>query len=308
MGTPDFAVPSLDILVEHGHEIAAVVTVPDKPAGRGQKLRPSPVKQYAEAKGLPILQPVKLRDPAFVGALEEMAPDLMVVVAFRMLPEMVWSIPKIGTFNLHASLLPDYRGAAPLNWAIINGETQTGATTFFIDKQIDTGNILLKTTLDIPHNWSAGDLHDKLMLQGAALVLETVNGLQAGMLTPKPQDDSLFKHHAPKIHKADCEINWAQDATVVYNFIRGLSPYPTAWTLLGDKIVKIFETEEAGAATGEVGSLEVDTKQGRLWVNCREGKLEIRSLQLQGKKRMTTDDFVRGFKQSLDQFVSSPTP
>ncbi len=224
MGTPDFAVPSLDILVKAGYEIGAVVTVPDKPAGRGQKLRPSPIKAYAESASLPILQPVKLRDPAFIQALQDLQPDLMVVVAFRMLPEMVWSIPRIGTFNLHASLLPDYRGAAPINWVIINGETRTGATTFFIDKQIDTGNMLLKTALDIPLDWTAGDLHDALMVQGAELVLETVKGIAAGQLEAKPQDDSLFQHHAPKIFKENCQINWAQPAQQVYNFIRGLSP------------------------------------------------------------------------------------
>ncbi|MEM8892045.1 MAG: methionyl-tRNA formyltransferase, partial [Bacteroidota bacterium] len=245
MGTPEFSVPSLDILHKNGHEVVAVVTAQDKPAGRGRKIRKSAVKLYAEEEGLKVLQPGKLRDPQFIEALTELNPELMVVVAFRMLPEMVWSIPSIGTFNLHASLLPDYRGAAPINWAIINGEEKTGATTFFIDKKIDTGNLLLQREINIPEDWTAGDLHDDLMVKGAELVLETVQALEAGTVEAKAQDDSLFKNHAPKIFKEDCRIDWNQEAYKVNNFIRGLSPYPTSWTKLGEKVLKVYKAEIA---------------------------------------------------------------
>ncbi|WNJ20950.1 methionyl-tRNA formyltransferase [Pontibacter sp. G13] len=301
MGTPDFAVPSLDILVQAGHEIVAVVTVPDRKAGRGQKIISSPVKQYAESKNLPLLQPEKLRAPEFVQALEDLAPDLMIVVAFRMLPEMVWSIPKIGTFNLHASLLPDYRGAAPINWAIINGEKVTGATTFFIDKKIDTGNLLMSTKVEIPENWTAGDLHDELMVSGAKLVLETVKGLEAGALTPKPQDESAFKHHAPKIFKEDCRIDWSQSTESVYNKIRGLSPYPAAWTELAGKPVKLYRASKVIENHGtETGTIRI--AQG-LEVATSDGWIRIEELQIAGKKRMKTEDFLRGHKGDLDKMV-----
>ncbi|MEL6696334.1 MAG: methionyl-tRNA formyltransferase [Bacteroidota bacterium] len=299
MGTPEFSIPTLDILVQAGYEISAVVTAPDKPAGRGNKLRPSPIKTFALSKGLPVLQPVKLRDPAFIEELEAIAPDLMVVVAFRMLPEMVWSIPKIGTFNLHASLLPDYRGAAPINWVLINGEKQTGLTTFFIDKQIDTGSLLLRTAVDIPYEWTAGDLHDRMMVQGAELVLKTVKGLEAGSLTAQPQDESLYQHPAPKIFKEDCRINWDQPQDSVYHFIRGLSPYPTAFTMLEDKIFKVFKAREATGDAAQPGTLKVENDQ--LFVACQEGWLELLEIQLQGKKRISAGDFVRGYRGSLEK-------
>lgn len=299
MGTPDFANPTLEILVENDYEVVAVVTGPDRPAGRGKKLQPSPVKVCAEKLSIPVLQPEKLRNPEFVQALKDLKPDLAVVVAFRMLPEVVWSIPKMGTLNLHAALLPDYRGAAPINWVIINGETKTGATTFLIDKKIDTGAILLKTELDILPEWNAGDLHDEMMVRGADLVLKTVKALEAGEVTPQPQDHSAFTHPAPKIFKEDCRIDWSKDIEQIHNFVRGLSPYPTAWTTLNDKKIKVFATrplfrEPQGAA----GTVIVEGH--RLLVNCADGQIEITELQMEGKKRLATDIFMRGFKEELD--------
>lgn len=307
MGTPDFSVPCLDKILQAGYEVTAVVTVPDRPSGRGRKLRPSPVKQYALEHGLTVLQPEKLRDPEFHAQLEVAAPDLMVVVAFRMLPEIVWSMPTIGTFNLHASLLPDYRGAAPINWAIINGETKSGATTFMIDKKIDTGNLMLQQEVDIPSEWTAGDLHDSLMILGADLVLETVKGLEAGKLEARPQDESLYKNKAPKIFKEDCEISWTQPAATIHNLIRGLSPYPAAWTAYGDQSVKVFLsqlTHEPMAGT-EAGSVRISDDRSQLFVACADEWLEIVSLQMPGKKRMPTADFLRGFKDELTSFTSS---
>lgn len=295
MGTPEFAVPSLDRLVSAEYEIPFVVTVPDKPAGRGQQLRPSPVKVYAQEKQIPVLQPEKLRDPEFIAALEAAQPDLIVVVAFRMLPEVVWKIPRLGTFNLHSSLLPEYRGAAPINWAVINGERTSGVTTFLIDEKIDTGNILLQHKMDIPEEWTAGDLHDQLMETGADLVLETVFGLENGSLHAVPQIHSLAVHHAPKIFKEDCHIHWDQPAVKVRNLIRGLSPYPAAWTLLEGKILKIFYATLTGETTDQPsGSFVSDGKTLRF--ACEDQWLEITDLQMEGKKRMKTEDFLRGFK------------
>ena len=305
MGTPEFAVPSLDILLQAGHEIVAVVTAPDKPAGRGRKLRPSPVKEYAVEKNLPVLQPVKLRDPEFIAALEAAKPDLMVVVAFRMLPKMVWEIPSKGTFNLHSSLLPDYRGAAPINWAVINGEAKSGVTTFMIDEKIDTGNILMQSETEVPKEWSAGDLHDHLMVIGAELVKETVAGLEAETLTPVPQDNTKAIHKAPKIFKEDCRINWDQPSEIVYNFIRGLSPYPTAWTTLNEKSLKLFQTrmveEDTLLPTDKPGTVQYDEKS--LKVACQDQWLEVVELQIAGKKRMKTGDFLRGFKEELQELA-----
>jgi methionyl-tRNA formyltransferase len=275
MGTPEFAVPSLKTLHEFGYEIVAVVTVPDKPAGRGRKLRPSAVKEYALAHDLPILQPVKLRDPAFVSSLQDLRPDLMVVVAFRMLPKMVWEIPRMGTFNLHASLLPDYRGAAPINWVLINGERETGLTTFLIDEKIDTGNILLQEKVEIPTSWNAGDLHDHMMEKGSRLVLKTAQELDGARLIPHKQDESLYRHKAPKIQKEDCRIDWSRSSVEVYNHIRGLSPYPTAWTTLAGQGVKVFQAqpEEGLDFEGEAGQIHLI--DGRLWVQCGLGSVEL---------------------------------
>ena len=304
MGTPDFAVPSLDKILQAGYEVTAVVTAPDRPAGRGRQLRPSPVKQYALDHNLTVLQPEKLRDAAFHEQLRIAAPDLMVVVAFRMLPEIVWSMPTIGTFNLHASLLPDYRGAAPINWAIINGETRSGATTFLIDKEIDTGNILLQETVEIPPEWDAGDLHDALMETGAGLVLQTVKGLEAGTLTARPQDENLFVHKAPKIFREDCEIHWDRPAKSIHNLIRGMSPYPAAWTAYGDEQIKVY----ASAITDQPAETVPGTVRitdGRMLVSCCDKWLEILNLQMPGKKRMATADFLRGFKGELQSFTAS---
>ncbi len=299
MGTPEFAIPSLRVLADHGLDVVGVVTAPDRPSGRGQQLTPSPVKEYALQRGIPVLQPEKLKDPAFLEAFAALRPDLAVVVAFRMLPEVVWAMPTRGTLNLHAALLPDYRGAAPLNWAVINGETKTGATTFFIDQQIDTGGILLKTEVEIPHDWSAGDLHDVMMERGAELVLETVLAIQAGTVQPQPQDEGAFLHPAPKIFKEDCRIDWQRPAADLYNFVRGLSPYPTAWTTLGGKVLKIFKvTEGEQTIEGKPGTLFLSGKN-ELWVQCGDGSLRIDSLQLEGKKRMETAAFLLGHREEL---------
>ena len=303
MGTPEFSIPSLDILVKAGYDIVAVVTAPDRPAGRGRKLRPSPVKEYAITKNIPILQPEKLRNPEFIEKLKELSPDLMVVVAFRMLPEMVWSIPHLGTFNLHASLLPDYRGAAPINWVLINGEKSSGATTFLIDHKIDTGNLLLQEEVEIPFEWNAGDLHDCLMEKGAELVLRTVQGLGSGSLTAKPQDESLFQHKAPKIFKEDCKIDWNQPALQAYNLIRGLSPYPAAWTTVNNLSLKILKASLTGIRSKrEAGSLQIENDQSIL-ISCADEWLKIEELQLQGKKRMKTADFLRGFRDTWTKVV-----
>jgi methionyl-tRNA formyltransferase len=297
MGTPDFAVPSLAILQQSQHEVVAVVTAPDKPSGRGRQLRPTPVKAAAAAHGLEVLQPEKLRQEAFVSRLQALQPDLMVVVAFRMLPEVVWSIPTIGTFNLHASLLPDYRGAAPINWVLINGEVRSGATTFFIDRQIDTGHLLLQTEVDIPRHWNAGDLHDHLMEVGAELVLRTVQGLVDGTLGPQPQDDRLARHRAPKLFKADCRIDWAQPAERLYHFIRGLSPYPTAWTTLEEQNLKVYRAEVSGRSDAAApGTAVAQPQDGRLEVATGEGWIQLLEIQLPGKKRVAVEDFLRGYK------------
>ena len=297
MGTPDFAVPSLEILHKH-HHVQAVVTVPDKPAGRGRKLRTSPVKDFALRNNIPVFQPEKLRDENFIRKMQSLKPDLMVVVAFRMLPKQVWSIPRSGTFNLHASLLPQYRGAAPINHAIINGETVTGNTTFFIDDKIDTGNILLQEEIAIEANDTAGDLHDKLMISGAVLTLETVNGLEKGEITPKPQKEAGELKTAPKIFKEDCLIDWNQDAAHITNKIRGLSPYPTAWTKAyyegNETSLKIFK---AGFYPKEhnktPGKINPENKEF-IEVFVRNGIIRLSDVQAQNKKRMKAKDFING--------------
>lgn len=298
MGTPDFAIPSLRILVEHGYPVVAVVTAPDRPAGRGLQLRPSPVKEYALSQGLKVLQPEKLRDPDFQAELAALEPDLAVVVAFRMLPEAVWRMPRLGTFNLHASLLPDYRGAAPINWAVINGEKRSGATTFFLDKAIDTGQILLQEPIDIPDDWSAGDLHDHLMEMGADLVLKTVRGIEAGDIRPYPQDESVIQHAAPKIFKEHCRIDWQQDATRVRNLVRGLSPFPTAWTTLDGKVLKLYRVALAEGFSDAPGAIRIEG--GRLLIACGSGAVEVQELQLEGKTRMDCATFLRGYKGGSD--------
>ena len=299
MGTPEFAIPTLRRLVEAGHELVAVVTAPHKPAGRGLQLKPSPVKEAAIELGITVLQPEKLKSEAFLAELQALKPELAVVVAFRMLPEVVWKMPSKGTLNLHAALLPDYRGAAPINWAVVNGETKTGATTFFIDQQIDTGDILLKTEIDLPEEWSAGDLYNVLMERDAELVVETVAGIEADTIVPQPQNEIAFVHAAPKIFKDDCRINWNQSSKKIYDFIRGMAPYPTAWTTLSDKSLKIFSSTYSKENVGkEAGEIVIVAKK-EFWVQCAEGAIQIDELQFEGKKRMPASAFLLGFKDEV---------
>jgi len=299
MGTPDFAVASLEALIQSGEQVVAVVTVPDKPAGRGQKIHESAVKILAAQHNIPVLQPVKLRDEAFLTELKSFQADLQVVVAFRMLPEMVWNMPKFGTINVHASLLPQYRGAAPINHAIINGEKESGVTTFLLQHEIDTGNILLSKKVAIKETDNAGDLHDKLMVAGAETLLQTIEQLKAGTLQPKPQDDLIAAaslKHAPKIFKEDCKINWDQPTAQIYNFIRGLSPYPAAFTLLNDKVLKIYRTEKELVNTPTIpGTIETD-KKSFLKIAAQDGYIIIYDLQLEGKKKMNVVDFLKGYR------------
>lgn len=299
MGTPDFAVASLDALIQSGEQVVAVVTVPDKPAGRGQKIHESAVKVYATQHHIPVLQPVKLRDEAFLAELKNYQADLQVVVAFRMLPEVVWNMPKHGTINVHASLLPQYRGAAPINHAIMNGEQESGVTTFLLQHEIDTGNILLAEKVTINETDTAGDLHDNLMVAGARTLLQTIQQLKGGNLQPKSQDDIVPTEtlkHAPKIFKEDCKINWDQPTDVVYNFIRGLSPYPTAFTVLNDKVLKIYKTEkEQTVTTAAPGTIETDQKS-YLKFATQDGYIMVSELQLEGKKKMNVVDFLKGYR------------
>lgn len=305
-GTPDFAVESLRRLVEGGYNIVGVVTMPDKEAGRGHKLLQSPVKQYAIEHGLRLLQPERLKNPQFVEELRSLKADLQIVIAFRMLPEVVWNMPPLGTFNLHASLLPKYRGAAPINWAVINGETETGVTTFFLKHEIDTGDIIQQRRIPIGDNDNVGIVHDKLMMMGADMVIETVDAIINGTVKPIPQDElckaGTEASPAPKIFKDTCKIDWDKTMHEVRNLVRGLSPYPAAWTEITDSTgithtAKIFEVSltdepQAGRPAGEMWS----DKSGRLLVACRDGVISIDQLQLAGKKRMSAADFLRGFR------------
>jgi methionyl-tRNA formyltransferase len=296
MGTPDFAVPSLQILLENGHDIAAVVTAPDKPGGR-LGLQASAVKQFAQQKGLPILQPEKLRNPDFLQALRDLHADLQVVVAFRMLPEVVWNMPPCGTLNLHGSLLPKYRGAAPINWAIIRGEKTTGVTTFLLQHEIDTGDILLQQPISISPNETAGELHDRMMIAGAHLVLETVRRLEQNDLFPQPQPDEEATH-APKLFRETCEINFHQTSQNLHNFIRGLSPYPGAWTTLHGKTFKILRsslpTDTVAKSDKPMGSYATDGKTF-LKVKTLDGFLQLEEVQLEGKKRMSVRELLNGY-------------
>ncbi len=298
LGTPDFAVTSLDALVKSGANIVAVVTAPDKPAGRGMQLQSSPVKKYALQEGIPVLQPERLKHPEFVQQLRSLEADLQVVVAFRMLPEIVWNMPSMGTINVHGSLLPQYRGAAPINWAVMNGELHTGVTTFKLQHEIDTGDILLQEQVIIQEDDTAGTLHDKLMVAGADLLVTTVKGLAAGTLKEVPQQqpaEGVFKH-APKIFREDTQINWHQPVQAVHNHIRGLSPYPAAFTLLKEKQVKVFSVHTETPATGvSPGTFETDHKQ-YLRFAATDGWVYIDELQQEGKKRMSVIDFLRGFR------------
>lgn len=297
MGTPEFAVPSLQILVENGFNVVAVITAPDKPKGRGQKLATSPLKDYAVSQNIPVLQPTNLKNPEFLEELKSYQANLQIVVAFRMLPEVVWDMPEIGTFNLHGSLLPQYRGAAPINWAIMNGEKKTGVTTFFLKHQIDTGNVIFQEEEVIEEDDTVGDLYVRLMEKGSHLVLKTVKAIQAGDYPQLPQDESQEIKHAPKIFKETCKIDWTKSSQEVYDFIRGLSPYPAAWTVLNGTQFKIFRTErlELAKAGNQPGDFSTDNKT-YLHIQSGGNALSITELQMQGKKRMKIEDFLRGNK------------
>jgi len=313
MGTPEFAVETLQALVENEYNVVAVVTQPDKPVGRHQtEMQPSEVKKYAVAHGLPVLQPEKMKDPAFIEQLRSYHANLQVVVAFRMLPEVVWAMPAYGTFNVHAALLPQYRGAAPINWAVINGETETGVTTFFLDHDIDTGRIILKKHFPIPDEADVEYVYDGLMHLGAQICLETLDAIIVadGHPVSIPQDsvlaDSPIKS-APKIFKETCQIDWTKSAKQVYDFVRGLSPYPGAWTMLvapdgKETVLKVYKTRKTGRAAGQgSGTLQIDGKS--LLVACTDEWLELVELQLAGKKRMQAGDFLNGMKQVADSSV-----
>ena len=309
MGTPDFAVPSLDILVQNNYDVVGVITAPDKPAGRRQQLQQSAVKKYAVEKGLHILQPEKLKNPEFIAELKALEANLFIVVAFRMLPEMVWQMPEYGTFNLHASLLPQYRGAAPINWAVINGEKETGVTTFFLQHEIDTGNIILQETIKIEEEDNAGTVHDKLMNVGSQLVLKTVRAIEENKVQESPQSaiNSPQLKHAPKIFKETCLIAWQRPAAEIHNLIRGLSPYPAAFTYLDGKVLKIYSAQIAQSnstadnitVNSQPSSITVSTdNKTYLSIKCADAWLDIQELQLEGKKRMKTDEFLRGYRFS----------
>lgn len=301
MGTPDFAVPSLEALIEAGHEVVGVVTAPDKPAGRGRQLTGSPVKEAALRHHLPVWQPEKLRDPGFLHSLEQAHADLFVVVAFRMLPEVVWKMPPRGTLNLHASLLPDYRGAAPINHVIINGESRTGITTFFIEKEIDTGHILLQAETPIPPEWNAGDLHDHLCAMGARLVVQTVDALEKGQLKAVPQQESDALHAAPKIFREHCKINFSENAGTIHNLVRGLSPYPAAWCEAGGQTVKIYRTALTGNPSKPAVPGTVRSGKGVLEVATGDEWLAIEELQPEGRRKMETQAYLAGHTPP-DQF------
>lgn len=303
MGTPEFAVASLRRLVEEGYNVVAVVTTPDKPAGRGQKLHESDVKVAARELGLPILQPEKLRSEEFVSAMQELRPDLGIVIAFRMLPEVIWAMPRLGTFNLHASLLPQYRGAAPINWAIINGETETGITTFLLNHEIDKGAIINQLSMPILPEDNIGTMYDKLMVAGCDLVVDTVEKIATGNYTPIEQmhiDESTLKP-APKIFKEDCRIDWSWSGERIVNFVRGLSPYPAAWAAMqkqGEEVgsAKIFEVSFTAKASADcVGKIYSDGKE-RIEVRCSDGIIHIHSMQMAGKRRMTNKELLLGLR------------
>jgi len=296
MGTPDFAVASLHALVESGFDVVGVVTAADKPAGRGQKLQESAVKKYAVDRGLKVLQPLKLKDPEFIAELSSLSADLQVVVAFRMLPEIVWNMPPKGTINLHASLLPQYRGAAPINHAIINGEKESGATTFFLKHEIDTGDVIFSEKVAIAEDDTAGDLHDHLMEAGAGLLVKTVKAIASGDFKEQPQQFSEELKHAPKIFKEFCKIDWNLPVLTIYNLIRGLSPYPTAFTELNDKTIKIFKAGYESAQPDIVPGAYVTDGKSFLKFAASDGFINVLDVQYEGKKRMKTDEFLRGMR------------
>lgn len=307
MGTPDFAVASLKKLIESRHQVVGVITAPDRQAGRGQKLRFSPVKVAAHEFNIPVLQPEKLKNPDFLEELRSLNADLFVVVAFRMLPEQVWNMPPMGTFNLHASLLPQYRGAAPINWALINGEKETGITTFFLNHQIDTGNILLQKKIAIHENMTAGELHDALMKTGSVLTIKTVNAIVNQTITSKPQSLSASEKEikpAPKIFKEDCKIHWNQPASVIHNLIRGLSPYPAAWTRFFNQDDESFQVK---ILRSEIIDSSLALNPGQLFINQNDEllvgstteNLRLIYIQPENKRKMEVQDFLRGYRGGL---------
>ena len=302
MGTPEFAVAPLKTLIESGFNVVAVVTGEDKPQGRGRKVLPTPVKEFALQNNIPVLQPSKLKDEAFLEELRSYNADLQIVVAFRMLPEVVWSMPKLGTFNLHTAILPQYRGAAPINWAIINGEEKTGVTTFFLDKDIDTGKIILKQEVDILPEDNAGSLYDKLMIEGSKLVKKTVEIIESGTVETIEQnmliDQNTVLKPAPKIFKEDCRIDFSKKGKDIKNLVRGLSPYPCAFTTINIKgkemSLKVFQVEfEEDNSVKTAGEIITDNKK-ILKISCADGYIQLLDIQLEGKKRMKTEDFLRG--------------
>jgi len=293
MGTPEFSVATLKKLHKSEHEVLAVVTAPDRPAGRGLNLKVSAVKEYALSINVPILQPKNLKSPDFINKLKELKADLNIVVAFRMLPELVWDLPRLGSINLHASLLPQYRGAAPINWAIINQEKETGLSTFFIKQKIDTGNILLQEKCKIEIDETAGSLHDKLMIKGAALVIKTLNNITSDNCSTLPQEEAGDMKKAPKIFKDDCQISWKNSAIEIDHFIRGLNPYPIAWTAINNKILRVYK--------GRISDVSLNLKPGelickdkKLIVGTKDGIFEILILQLEGKKKISSNEFING--------------
>lgn len=305
MGTPEFAVSSLETLIANKLNVVAVITAPDKPQGRGQKLIPSPVKDCAVKHSITVLQPTNLKSPEFLEELKSYNANLQIVVAFRMLPEVVWAMPSLGTFNLHASLLPQYRGAAPINWAIINGEKETGVTTFFLKHEIDTGSIIFQEKEPIHDSDDVGLLYERLMKRGAQLVLKTVKAIEAGDYPSVPQSEQVEIKHAPKIFKETCKINWNQPSNQITNFVRGLSPYPGAWTILNEKTYKVFRCEQltvnsqqstmdSQQSTVDSGQWTVD--KSNLYVKTSDGWISILEFQPEGKKRMTVEEFFRGNK------------
>lgn len=294
IGTPDFSVPALAKLVEAGYNVVGVITAPDRKSGRGMKLQQSAVKKFAAEAGIPVLQPTNLKNEDFLQELRELKADIQIVIAFRMMPKSVWNMPPLGTVNLHASLLPDYRGAAPINWAIINGEKNTGLTTFKLKHEIDTGNILLQQEMHITDGMTAGQLHDKMMVEGADLVLQTLDGIRKNSLEEKPQVQREKPKHAPKIYKTTCEIDWDNNGQKIINLIRGLSPYPTARTQFDDKILKVYAATFINENHERYpGSLDTD---GKTYIRffCRDGLVSLTDVQLEGKRRMPVEDLLRG--------------
>ena len=308
MGTPEFAIPSLKTMLEHGYNVVSVVTAPDKPQGRGQKVAPSPVKEFAVERSLPVIQPQQLKDPAFISAVSNLQPDLIVVVAFRILPPEIFKIPRLGSFNLHASLLPKFRGAAPINWAIIKGEDETGVTTFFLREKVDTGSILLQARVRIGRDDTAGELHDRLADLGAQVVLQTVRAIELGTAKPVAQNES-GSSLAPKIFRENCEIDWRKPALHIHNFVRGLSPSPCAWTKHQGKVMRVYRTqlvEDSGHTGANEPGIIAEVTPSTVVVGTKSGLVALTEVQQEGRKRMGIAEFLRGYPLKVgDRFGKS---